>query len=259
MKELIKVTTNDKGQQLVSARELHEKLILEEGKTERFSQWFSRYLQYGFEENIDYVVCKKIYAANQYGGEKELIDYAITIDMAKEICMLQKSDKGREFRKYFIECEKIAKGETNVNKYISDTDGAKSQIDLLTVTSKLLNLNDSSKLLLATKIYKDYNIPTTYLPTYTDSRGILKSATELLKENNILISTIKFNKIMIDKGYLIEVERTSGKDKSKIKKFKNLVKTEFGENQISPKNPKETQPMYYENKFLELLEKLGIK
>ena len=140
----------------------------------------------------------------------------------------------------------------------TDTDGAKSQIDLLTVTSKLLNLNDSSKLLLATKIYKDYNIPTAYLPTYTDSREVLKSATELLKENNISISTIKFNKIMIDKGYLIEVERTSGKDKSKIKKFKNLVKTEFGENQISPKNPKETQPMYYENKFLELLKELGI-
>ena len=168
MKELIKVTTNDKGQQLVSARELHEKLILEEGKTERFSQWFNRHLQYDFEENVDYVVCKKIYAANQYGGKKELIDYAITIDMAKEICMLQKSDKGREFRKYFIECEKIAKGKTNATKHISDTDGAKSQIDLLTVTSKLLNLNDSSKLLLATKIYKDYNIPTAYLPAYTD-------------------------------------------------------------------------------------------
>ena len=107
--ELIKITTNDEGKQLVSARELHEKLILEEGKEERFSQWFKRHLQYGFEENIDYVVCKKIYAANQYGGERELQDYAITIDMAKEICMLQKSDKGREFRKYFIECEKKLK------------------------------------------------------------------------------------------------------------------------------------------------------
>ena len=107
--ELIKITTNEEGKQLVSARELHEKLILEEGKKERFSQWFKRHLQYGFEENIDYVECKKIYAANQYGGEKELIDYAITIDMAKEICMLQKSDKGREFRKYFIECEKKLK------------------------------------------------------------------------------------------------------------------------------------------------------
>ena len=153
---------------------------------------------------------------------------------------------------YYIDNKKQENNEKNF-------DEAKSQIDLLTVTSKLLNLSDSSKLLLATKIYEDCNIPTTYLPTYTDSKGILKSATELLKENNIPISTIKFNKIMIDKGYLIEVERTSGKDKSKIKKFKNLVKTEFGENQISPKNPKETQPMYYENKFLELLKELGIK
>ena len=251
MKELIKVTTNDKGQQLVSARELHEFLEV----TERFSSWFERYCKYGFEENIDYTGCKVFNTL----ARQELQDYAMTIEMAKEFSMLQRTEKGKQARKYFIECEKIAKGEINENKYISDTDGAKSQIDLLTVTSKLLNLNDSSKLLLATKIYKDYNIPTAYLPTYTDSRGILKSATELLKENNIPISTIKFNKIMIDKGYLIEVERTSGKDKSKIKKFKNLVKTEFGENQISPKNPKETQPMYYENKFLELLKELGIK
>ena len=251
MKELIKVTTDDKGQQLVSARELHEFLEV----TERFSSWFERYCKYGFEENIDYTGCKVFNTL----ARQELQDYAMTIEMAKEFSMLQRTEKGKQARKYFIECEKIAKGEINENKYISDTDGAKSQIDLLTVTSKLLNLNDSSKLLLATKIYKDYNIPTTYLPTYTDSRGILKSATELLKENNISISAIKFNKIMIDKGYLIEVERTSGKDKSKIKKFKNLAKTEFGENQISPKNPKETQPMYYENKFLELLKELGIK
>ena len=132
-------------------------------------------------------------------------------------------------------------------------------MELLAVTANTLNLNDSSKLLIATKIYEDCNIPTTYLPTYTDSKGILKSATELLKENNIPVSAIKFNKIMIDKGFLIELERTSGKDKTKIKKFKNLVNTKYGENQINPKNPKETQPMYYEKIFPNLLKELGIK
>ena len=120
MSDLIKITTNEEGKQLVSARELHEKLILEEGKEERFSQWFKRHLQYGFEENIDYAECKKIYAANQYGGKRELIDYAITIDMAKEICMLQKSDKGREFRKYFIECEKKLKAIDNKAQLLLD-------------------------------------------------------------------------------------------------------------------------------------------
>ena len=108
MSDLIKITTNEEGKQLVSARELHEKLILEEGKEERFSQWFKRHLQYGFEENIDFTSVK-IFTVVNNGAKRELQDYAITIDMAKEICMLQKSDKGRDFRKYFIECEKKLK------------------------------------------------------------------------------------------------------------------------------------------------------
>ena len=64
---------------------------------------------------------------------------------------------------------------------------------------------------------------------------------------------------MIDKGLLREVERKSTKDNAKIKKFKNLVNTEFGENQVNPNNPKETQPMYYEEKFKELLKELKLK
>lgn len=103
--ELIKIETNEQGQKLVSARDLHELLIVEEGKQERFSQWFKRHLQYGFEENVDYVGCKKIYTANQHGAIGELDDYAMTIDMAKELAMLQKSEKGRIVRQYFIECE----------------------------------------------------------------------------------------------------------------------------------------------------------
>lgn len=106
--ELIKVTTNEQGQKLVSARELHDVLVTSEGKQERFSQWFKRHLQYGFEENVDYVGCKKIYTANQHGAIGELDDYAMTISMAKELAMLQKSEKGRKVRQYFIECEKVA-------------------------------------------------------------------------------------------------------------------------------------------------------
>ena len=119
MSDLIKITTNEEGKQLVSARELHEKLILEEGKEERFSQWFKRHLQYGFEENIDFTSVK-IFTVVNNGAKRELQDYAITIDMAKEICMLQKSDKGREFRKYFIECEKKLKTIDNKAQLLLD-------------------------------------------------------------------------------------------------------------------------------------------
>jgi phage antirepressor protein len=97
MKELIKITEQN-GNQAVSARELHKFLEI----TERFSNWFERMLQYGFTENIDYQGCEFFNTlANQV-----LIDYALTLDCAKEIAMLQRSERGKMARQYFIECEK---------------------------------------------------------------------------------------------------------------------------------------------------------
>jgi anti-repressor protein len=96
--QLIKVETNSNGQQVVSARDLHKFLEA----SERFINWMQRNLQYGFEENVDYLGCKQFNTlANQ-----ELIDYALTLDCAKEISMLQRSDKGKQARLYFIECER---------------------------------------------------------------------------------------------------------------------------------------------------------
>ena len=251
MKDLIKITTNDKGQQLVSARELHEFLEVKKD----FTDWFKyRVAQYGFEENLDFTTI-----LGKSTGGRPSKDFAIKIEMAKELSMVENSEKGKEARKYFIECEKIAKSETNANKYILEVDNAKAEMGLVREIADILNLNDSSKLQLLGNVLNNHNLPSNLLPTYTDSKGILKSATELLRKYNIEISTRKFNKIMIDKGLLREVERKSTKDNTKIKKFKNLVNTEFGENQVNPNNPKETQPMYYEEKFEELLKELGIK
>ena len=73
------------------------------------------------------------------------------------------------------------------------------------------------------------------------------------------MTTIKFNKKLIELGILRECERKSTKDKNKVKKFKNLVDTTWGENQVNPNNSKETQPLYYEDKFADLLKKLGIQ
>ena len=251
MKDLIKITTNDKGQQLVSARELHEFLEVKKD----FTDWFKyRVAQYGFEENLDFTTI-----LGKSTGGRPSKDFAIKIEMAKELSMVENSEKGKEARKYFIECEKIAKGETNVNKYISEVDNAKAEMGLVREIADILNLNDSSKLQLLGNVLNNHNLPSNLLPTYTDSKGVLKSATELLKVYSPGISARKFNKIMLDKGLLREVERKSTKDNTKIKKFKNLVNTEFGENQVNPNNPKETQPMYYEEKFEELLKELGIK
>lgn len=96
-KELIKMNTDNKGVLTVSARLLHEKL---EVKTE-FNHWIERMIDYGFEEKMDFWS----FLAKSTGGRPSK-EYALTIDMAKEICMIQRSEIGKKFRQYFIKCEK---------------------------------------------------------------------------------------------------------------------------------------------------------
>lgn len=100
MKELIKVT-EEKGNQLVNARDLH---LFLEVKTS-FADWIKRMLEYGFEENEDYSTNLK------KENRQTLKEYALTLDTAKEISMLQRSDKGKQARKYFIDCEKKMKSQ----------------------------------------------------------------------------------------------------------------------------------------------------
>ena len=94
------IQANKDLQQAVSARELYAFLA----PTERFASWFDRQLQYGFVDGQDYLGCEFFNTlANQ-----RLADFFISVDMAKEISMIQRSDKGRQARQYFIECERKA-------------------------------------------------------------------------------------------------------------------------------------------------------
>lgn len=99
MNELFKVNY-DNDRITLSARDLHDFL----GIGTEFRKWFPRMTEYGFNENIDY---QRVYQkCPTLGGEQEKVDYQITIEMAKEIAMLQRNDKGKQARQYFIELEK---------------------------------------------------------------------------------------------------------------------------------------------------------
>lgn len=103
MNGLLKVDTSNAERITVSARDLYEFLEA----TERFNSWFDRMKQYGLVENTDYTTVKKLTEVPNNGGIqiRELDDYQLTIDTAKQIAMLQRNEKGTQARKYFIQVE----------------------------------------------------------------------------------------------------------------------------------------------------------
>lgn len=100
MNELLKI--NYEAEQLtVSARDLHEALEVKSN----FTTWFNRMCEYGFREKIDFKTCFPKMESESHGGQN-MIDHEISIDMAKQICMIQRSEKGKQYRQYFIDLEK---------------------------------------------------------------------------------------------------------------------------------------------------------
>lgn len=100
MQELIKINYETE-QPTVSARDLHEGLEI----GTKFATWFPRMAEYGFLENVDYKICYPNLGSENHGGQN-MVDYQISVDMAKQICMIQRTDKGRQYRQYFLDLEK---------------------------------------------------------------------------------------------------------------------------------------------------------
>ncbi|RWT27728.1 antA/AntB antirepressor family protein [Aeromonas caviae] len=102
--------------QTVNARELHA--FLEVGKD--FSNWIKdRISQYGFVEHVDYVVFAKT-GENSSGGRPQR-EYFLTLDMAKELSMVERNAKGKQARQYFIQCERVAKSPNNNSMLVAST------------------------------------------------------------------------------------------------------------------------------------------
>lgn len=102
MKDLIKIEINENQEPVVNGRELYEAL----GIQTRYDTWFNRMKEYGFAENVDYVEINEKVDAQKRARTYEQINHAIKLDMAKEIAMIQRNEKGKEVRQYFIQVEK---------------------------------------------------------------------------------------------------------------------------------------------------------
>ena len=212
--ELIKLITNEEGKQLVSARELHEFLEI----NTRFDKWFIRMCEYGFSESNDFTrVAQKCPTP---GGMQTIIDYAITIDMAKELSMIQRTDKGKQARQYFIECEKKLRESNNKpqltleqelvwNLYNGGIDAITAHKQLLELeTKELTNTIEEQKPFVAiakerivkgecvslTDVTKGLNLKKGQISVWAKNNGLLsKVGTEVNKKGE------EYFKIYIDK------------------------------------------------------------
>lgn len=100
---LIPVNVSKNDEQYVSGRDLHMFLEI----STPYTMWFNRMCEYGFVENVDYMTDhKKVIRADGKVMPQTQLEHNLTIEMAKQLCMLARNDKGREAREYFIEVEK---------------------------------------------------------------------------------------------------------------------------------------------------------
>ncbi|WP_238884561.1 antA/AntB antirepressor family protein [Clostridium sp. YIM B02551] len=241
---LVPVMENEKGEQLVNARELHSFLEI---KT-KFSDWIKdRVQKYNFDENIDYITFSEK-TEKPYGGRPST-EYILKLDIAKEIAMVENNEQGKKIRRYFIDVEKKVK-----QRQLESIDHFKKEQMMLDFVMNKLNINEGSKIKMLKQFNKAHNLTTEYLPDYTDEK-ITKSLSELLKQYEVGMSTIKMNSLLIKYGLLEEKTRPS--TSKGTKKYKSLTDKglKYGKNLISSSgNQKETQPHYYEDTFNELVE-----
>lgn len=238
--DLVPVYRTSTGEKVVYGTELHEALEVKS----KFADWVKNRLNdCEATENEDFESFSKIL---EKGGRPQK-DYIIKLDTAKEMAMLERNEKGKQVRRYFIWVDKKYKAVkalpeieqvAHIVKFIADD----------------LKVNEASKLLMYENFCKDYGIPTGFLPKYENNGSReMKSATELLKRYSCGISAAQFNQMLLNHGYLEERQRSSSKGAG-IKKFKALTEKglRYGENLISPHNQKEVQPYYYADSFMEL-------
>ena len=98
----LKAVNSDTDKPTVSGRELHEAL----GINTPYTQWFGRMAEYGFTENEDFWTAhKNVIRSDGTEMPQVQLEHSLTIPMAKELCMLQRNEKGKQFRQYFIKVE----------------------------------------------------------------------------------------------------------------------------------------------------------
>lgn len=194
--ELIKINTSNPDRPTVLGRDLHEAL----GVETPYSKWFSRMAEYGFAEGDDFVtVDKNVLRADGSPMPQIQHDHQLTIPMAKEICMLQRTEKGKECRQYFIKVEEA----WNTPEMIVFRAHQILQAQLDAERTRVLQLQ--------AKIEED--APATqlgYAVTAADDSILVREMAKILRQNGYGTGEQRFYETLRNEGFLIK----SGSDRN---------------------------------------------
>lgn len=244
MNELLKINY-EAEQPTVSARDLHEALEI----NTRFNDWFSRMAEYGFENGVDFNLLKneKVRLEGNREVKRDIMDYQISVDMAKQICMIQRSEKGKQYRQYFIDLEKAWNTPEQVMARALKL--ADKTIDTLKEENKKL-IEDNERMR-PKEIFADAVKAST-------SSILIGDLAKLLRQNGVDIGQKRLFEYLRNHGYLI---KRKGSDwNMPTQKSMNMGLFEIKESthidgngcNIVTRTPKETgkAQIYFVNKFV---------
>lgn len=200
-----------------------------------------RALKNGFIEDVDYKTIDSL--TKREIGSTRITDYYITVSCLEYLIARKHREVFEIYRRVFHAARKGEFLYTNQQTLLQD------RIIAARFVAEFLNLNDSSKLLLAKSIAEPLGLPT---PDYVPSKGVMHSAKELLKLHGIQMSVQALNKALAKVGIL---KRETRNGRSGTHKWYVITDSgsRFGENHVCPQNPKQTQPLWYDNLFSELV------
>lgn len=191
MNELIKVNYENVDRPTVSGRELWEALEVETP----YKKWFDRMAEYGFSEGVDFNLDKnvRVQIEGNRNVSREITDHQLTIPMAKELCMLQRTERGKFWRQYFIGVEeKWNSPEAIMARALQLSNVKMKQLETTVSDLQKQMEQDKPKVLFADSV------------TASSSSILIGELAKLIKQNGVDIGQRRLFEWIRTNGYLIK-------------------------------------------------------
>jgi len=240
MNQLIPINY-DNDRQTVSARMLHEFLEVET----RYNDWFPRMAEYGFNEGTDFY---SLLSKTSDAGGRPSTDHQLTIDMAKELCMIQRTEKGKQARQYFIELER----QWNTPEAVMARAIKMADRKILSLESTVFQLESRVEEMKPKELFADS-------VTASSTSILVADLSKILKKNGVEIGEIRLWKWLRDNEYAIKEKGRSYNMPTQKSMELKVMEIKEGTNIDSQGNSHITKTtlitgkgqIYFVNKFLQ--------